>query len=803
MEGTSTTPPAVNRFGIGARMAALVCAMVALTCIAGGVWTYFNLSKRLVEQEFGRQQGVIEAAATQLIAGVEALSSDAAFLTDVLAIQGIIRSHSAGGVDPLGKLPEEVWEDRLVSIFEAKMRATAPYFQVRLIGQADGGREVVRVERIDGQIVVTPDDKLQPKGDRLYFQEGLRVPAGRVYLSDIDLNREWGQVSLPATPVLRAVSPVYLPGGQVFGAVVINKDMGLGFRRIEEILAGRYSLFLFNEQGNLLMRSTPQQGYVMPAASPQRLAERFPQAREMLASPDGGHAVVHDKSTGEGVVATLKVWHYDRERPGRYYGLLLTSSYDAAISLAVADRSRTVWFGLLLLAVTVGTVLVASRKITRPLGEITAAVQTFAGGGKELRLPLDAGDEAGVLARAFDALFREVRSREAELEAEVSERSRTEVALRASENQLRLALSAARAGIWEWDIATDQTTWDASVESMAAIDRETFRGTLADWIGLMHPDDAGNVPEAKRRAVEENQPYAVEFRIRGREGDWRHWMARGHLLGGRGQPLKLVGIAWDVTEARLAQQQIQQYATELERKNHEMEQFMYSVSHDLKSPVVTFKGFLGILNEDLQAGKIDEALASARRLGNATQRMSSLIEDLLQFSRVGRGTERPETVDVAALVRELAEEELDHYGADGVQIDIQGDMPQIVADPTSVSRLFQNLLENAFKYGRSGPQPRIEAGGGIVGEQIHFYVRDNGTGIPKEYQSKIFGLFQRLDSSQEGTGIGLAIVSKIMEVHGGRAWVESDQGQGAAFWLAFPARFLAAQPPPVGTRSLA
>jgi signal transduction histidine kinase len=124
----------------------------------------------------------------------------------------------------------------------------------------------------------------------------------------------------------------------------------------------------------------------------------------------------------------------------------------------------------------------------------------------------------------------------------------------------------------------------------------------------------------------------------------------------------------------------------------------------------------------------------------------------------------------------------------------------ILADPTAISRLFQNLLGNAFKYGLGAPQPRIEVGGHVSESEVRFFVRDNGPGIPKEFQHKIFGLFQRLDTTQEGTGIGLAVVSKIMELHGGRVWIESGSQQGAAFWLAFPLRFLA---PAALTRSLA
>jgi hypothetical protein len=261
-----------------------------------------------------------------------------------------------------------------------------------------------------------------------------------------------------------------------------------------------------------------------------------------------------------------------------------------------------------------------------------------------------------------------------------------------------------------------------------------------------------------------------------------------------GRPLKLIGISWDVTQARLAEERIRQYAAELERKNREMEQFVYSVSHDLKSPLVTCKGFTGILKEDLAEGRIAEALDSAQRVERATAHMGRLIEDLLQLSRVGRVANKSEAVQVSALVGELAEE-LRLAAKPGVLVEVDAGMPVIDADPMAISRLFQNLLVNAFQYGCSAAQPRITVGSRMAGGEVLFFVRDNGPGIAAEYHEKIFGLFQRLEANQGGTGIGLAIVSKIMEVHEGRAWVESAPGAGATFWLAFPSHILAGLEP--------
>jgi PAS domain S-box-containing protein len=788
--------------GIGGRMALLVCAMVALTCLAGGAWTYVHLSRRLVEQELGRQRGVLEVTAAQLAAGVEALSHDAAFLADVPAVHGIVRSWENGELDPVGGIPREPWKERLASIFEAKMRLTPQYSQIRLIALDDGGREIIRVERKDRSLVVAPDEQLQQKGDRPYFQEAIRLPPGGVHLSDIELNQEWGQISKPEMRVLRAASPIHLPDRRLFGIIVINKDMRLRFDRMREILVGGYSLFLFDERGSLLMQSTPEGPYLLSVSSPRQLEDRFPEARNLLGNSDAGQAVTMDTATGRQVVATLTAWRYDPGRPSRYYGLLLTSSYDTAIAPSVAERGRVVWFGLLLLAVTVGAVLAASRKITRPLREITQAVEDFGQGKSDLALPTASGDEAGTLARAFGRMARQVGDQQAALQAEVAERRRAEDSLRESEQQLQLALDAAQAGIWILDAHANLNAWDVPLERIFGLEPNTFAGTFEAWAELVHPRDRERLKAETRRALQQKQPYQAEF-LAGREGRWRNIKARAVVQrDGEGDPAKMIGVCWDITESKRAQEQIRQTAAELERKNREMEQFVYSVSHDLKSPVVTCKGFLGILNEDLRDGKIPEAMESAQRLGQATRRMDALIEDLLQLSRAGRVSGEPEPLDIAALAADLIEQMCGEYDPALLNIEIQKDMPGIVIDPTSAARLFQNLLGNAFKYGCSAPPARIEIGGHRGDSEIRYFVRDNGPGIPPQHHDKIFGVFQRLDATKEGTGIGLAIVSRIMETHGGRAWVESAPGQGATFWLGFPEHLLAGVEQPIA-RSIA
>lgn len=244
----------------------------------------------------------------------------------------------------------------------------------------------------------------------------------------------------------------------------------------------------------------------------------------------------------------------------------------------------------------------------------------------------------------------------------------------------------------------------------------------------------------------------------------------------------------DDSERKRAEENIRRVNEQLWRKNEEMEQFVYSVSHDLKSPLVTVTGFVGMLKEDLAQGDAQSAADSVERIERATRRMSALINDLLQLSRIGRVEIDRETVSLDEVVADLSHDLADRFRTHRAELKVQGPLPEISADRSRVVEVLDNLLSNALKYGCETPRAVITVGAERDDVEVRVFVRDQGPGIPQEYQAKIFQPFQRLDNRTQGTGVGLAIVEKIMRTHGGRAWVESESGHGSTFWLAFPER---------------
>lgn len=279
------------------------------------------------------------------------------------------------------------------------------------------------------------------------------------------------------------------------------------------------------------------------------------------------------------------------------------------------------------------------------------------------------------------------------------------------------------------------------------------------------------------------------------------WTALLLLLGAAlwsGHHLRLRGLGRRNSEleslnARLRESvaERQRLISELERKNIELEGFTYTVSHDLKAPLVTIRGFANLVEQDAAEGRTDQVRADIQRVSRAAETMGLLLNQLLDLSRIGRVVGPSEALPLAPLVLE-ASERVPHI--ESAQLVVPPDLPTVFGDRTRLLEVFENLLGNALKFSRSQAAPRIEVSVREGPEPV-IVVADNGAGVDPRFQGKIFGLFERLDKSVEGTGIGLAIVKRVVESYGGRIWVESSgvPGEGSRFCFTLPRAALGQQ----------
>src|SRR5688572_9476283 len=226
---------------------------------------------------------------------------------------------------------------------------------------------------------------------------------------------------------------------------------------------------------------------------------------------------------------------------------------------------------------------------------------------------------------------------------------------------------------------------------------------------------------------------------------------------------------------------------ELESKNAELERFTYTVSHDLKSPLFTIRGFLGYLEQDAKSGNQERLRTDIQRISDATDKMQRLLNELLELSRIGRMKNESHPIRFGELAREVADLVDGRIMERGITVHIEENLPTVFGDRQRLMEVLQNLVDNAAKFMGDQKEPLINIGqDGEDGGLPVLYVKDNGIGIPPEHYERVFGLFNKLNPMADGTGIGLAIVKRIIEVHGGRIWVRSKVGMGSTFYFTLP-----------------
>jgi len=369
---------------------------------------------------------------------------------------------------------------------------------------------------------------------------------------------------------------------------------------------------------------------------------------------------------------------------------------------------------------------------------------------------------------------------------DVTLQKESEKALCETSEYLQNLIRYANAPIIVWNPGFRITEFNRAFESLTGLIRDQAIGR---HLHILFPQEScTSSMDQIRRTLHGEQWEVVEIPIRHVSGQTRTvlWNS-ANIKDPQGTIIATIAQGQDITDRKVVEYQRELLISELEQKNAELERFTYTVSHDLKSPIITIRGFLGLLAEDAKKGDITQMDSDIRRIFSATDKMQGLLEDLLTLSRIGRVVNPPERINFGTIAEEAAEQLAGVIRKHGVTVNIAPDLPDVFVDHTRIREVLVNLIENAIKFRGDQPVPTIEIGMRCDEREPVFFIKDNGIGIEEPYTKRIFVLFEKLDAKTEGTGVGLAIVKRIIEVHGGKIWAESPgRGLGSTFSFTLP-----------------
>ena len=462
---------------------------------------------------------------------------------------------------------------------------------------------------------------------------------------------------------------------------------------------------------------------------------------------------------------------------------------------------------LILRTATLGFVLCILLAITwsilRPLHQMTEAANRMADGDLSVRIDVKSHyGEINQLAQDFEKMRERVKDNHAVLELRIAQRT---LDLRRSQDRLELALAADDAGLWDWEPEAKRMTCNKSWAEMLGYKEEELKREEDSFFEKIHPEDVDAVRKRLAdHASGHTESYESMHRLRTKNGEWIWVLGHGRVVerNAQGEATRVIGLVRDISHRRRAEEELtvktrgfEEQARDLTvtrqmlvRKDEELRQLVRAVSGDVRSSLASLKRIVGRLKDDARLEKSDGVLESIEAIEAPANHARRLIDDLVEVSEAAVALAR-RPVDVSSIVADLTPGLQSRLDAADARLEVQAGMSGITGDRAAIKKVFEELLNNAITFGCNGSSSKVTVGSVSMDDEVRFFVKDNGPGIRPENHKKVFELFERLGGkdmgSDEGTGAGLAIVERIMQVHHGRVWVESSPGRGATFWISF------------------
>lgn len=752
---------------ISTKIILLCTGLVLITSLTLGGYSFHQQQEEILHSITEDKKSENRILANVVGSKINELRNDAYFLSSTPPIQGILRATQNKGVDPKDGSSLKQWKDRLETIFREMLHAKRNYLQIRFIGVADGGKELLRLERVRSKILRTKEADLQSKAKERYFQDIIKSRPDQVYFSKINANRENGKVTMPVQMVLRAAVPIFIQRDKPFGFVIININYNRIFNSLGDFLNDNEDYFIVNSDQEILLHSNPEYNYNEQTGSLLKISDYLSDLPKAKRDPVTGSWERSFKRNDKLYISHRL--HYNPLNHSQFVDIFISLDNKSIKQLANKRIGEHIWIIIFLCLFAIISSILFSNFFSRPVSELIDFAKKIKSGDREAKLSIKSKDEIGNLASTLTEMLDDINAKDKAL----------------LNQQEALNYSAIVA---ETDSSGRITYSNEKFIEISGYSKEELLGSDHRILNSGHHDK-----EFFRNlwdTIRAGKIWHGEVLNKKKDGGY-YWVDTTiyPVQNERGELEKFIAIRIDITDKKNLLIDLEKKSIQAKEALESKSSFFANMSHEIRTPLNGIVGFTDLLlNNDLDTDTREQI----NHIKNCTQTLHGIINDILDLSKIDAG--KLELEKKPLNIEETLKSTLLIFSAEanqkGVSLDskIGSDVPLgVIGDQLRIRQILINLIGNALKFTESGS---IEVFLNYKGEQankvkLQIDVKDSGIGIPKEKQGKLFQGFSQVDDNLNrkfgGTGLGLSICSRLVKLMGGEIWINSEEGLGSTF----------------------
>lgn len=761
-------------FKITTKLIFLCFSLVVFSTLTLGAYTLYQSAQFTLENKINKKKEKLEIISLYVKSRINEVRNDVLFLASTPPIKGYVRSYENNGIDLKDNSTVKQWKERLSIIFKEMMGAKSNYTQIRLIGIADNGKELIRFNRIDDKIAAVAEKDLISKGHRSYYQNTFKVKDKQVYFSEFSLNIDNNKFTYPLQVLLRASVPIYDEQGKPFGIIIINLDYNDIFDSIISANSKGSNYFATDSIGNILKHTEKNFNIIINESRLRTIDEYIPELRSIYKNNED-IIIDEDFLDSDKIVVSSKV-RYNPLDPNQFIALFSVLEKKELLKEISLNLKEDIFILLLMIFITILISYFFSRYLTDPLKKLTLFAEKInekhTGSFKIEKSTRK--DEIGILTNKLISMKKVIDSKNAIL---LSQQEALDHSAIVAETDLTGKI-----------IYVNNKFCEISQYSRDELIGQDHRIINSHY----HPKEFF---EELWSTISRNKMWTGEIKNRAKDGSF-YWVDTSikPIFDIDGKPVKYIAIRFDITNQKNTSEKLVKAKEKIQRALESKSSFLANMSHEIRTPLNGIIGFTGLLS-DIKLPK--EASEKVEHIQKCSESLLMIVNDILDYSKIEAGMLNIEST--ATDIRKELQTAIyifdTHITSKNIRLSFEVDenIPEyILSDPYRLRQIFLNLIGNAIKFTDEGfVNIFIGINKKIPDQKIELIckVKDTGVGIDREASSKLFNAFMQEDSSTTreygGTGLGLAICARLVGLMNGRIWVESEKHEGSEFCFTF------------------